>query len=60
VDEYAALREGFVYGSGDAVEAGILIETVWLRHWTNDLMPITVRQRIGAVDLDPVSADSAG
>lgn len=60
VDEYEALREGYVYGSGDAVEANILIETVWLRHWTNDLMPFTVRQRIGAVDLEPASADSAG
>lgn len=60
VDEYDALRDGYVYGSGDAVEASILLETVWLRHWTNDLMPIAVRRTVGAVDLGPVGEDTAG
>lgn len=60
VDEYDALRDGYVYGSGDAVEANILLETVWLRHWTNPLMPISVRQKIGAVDLEPIGQESAG
>lgn len=60
VDEYEAMRGGFVYGSGDAVEANILIETVWLRHWTNGLMPLTVRKQIGAVDLEPVGVGAGG
>jgi hypothetical protein len=60
VDEYEALLEGYAYGSGDAVEASILIETVWLRHWTNALMPRSVRQRIGAVDLVPVHSETGG
>jgi len=47
VDEYEALQEGFVYGSGDAVEATILVETLWLRGWTEALMPPAVKEYVG-------------
>ncbi len=47
VDEYEALRDGFVYGSGDAVRVEMLIETIWLREWTSQYMPESVRNQLG-------------
>lgn len=46
VDEYEALREGYVYGSGDAVRADMLIETIWLRDWTAAYMPELARNSL--------------
>lgn len=53
VDEYEALREGFVYGSGNAVEVDMILETIWLRSWTEPMMPERVRQYVG-IDAPPV------
>jgi len=47
VDEYEALREGYVYGSNDVVQADMLIETIWLRDWTTKYMPESVRKQLG-------------
>jgi len=47
VDEYDALREGYVYGQGDAVQVDMLIETIWLREWTSKLMPDKVKEHLG-------------
>lgn len=47
VDEYEALRQGYVYGTGDAVRVDILIESIWLREWTTELMPDEAKQRLG-------------
>ncbi len=47
VDEYEALLEGYVYGSGDAVRVDMLIETIWLREWTSQLMPDNVKTQLG-------------
>jgi len=47
VDEYEVLRRGFLYGDGDIVEARLLIETLWLREWTEPLMPDDVREYMG-------------
>lgn len=55
VDEYEALRDGYVYGPGDAVQADILLETVWLRKWTAELMPEQVRQDLGIVTEEPAA-----
>jgi len=44
IDEFAALREGYVYGIGDIVQTRMMIETLWLREWTAELMPDMVRQ----------------
>lgn len=49
VDEYAMLRQGFVYGSDDVVSVTMLVESVWLRAWTKQYMPPLVRQRLGVV-----------
>jgi hypothetical protein len=50
VDEYQALREGYVYGQGDAVRVDMLIETIWLRDWTTKYMPSQVKQNLGIAD----------
>ncbi|MCE9590559.1 MAG: hypothetical protein K8S99_08560 [Planctomycetes bacterium] len=50
VDEYKALEQGYVYGTGDCVEATMLIETVWLRDWTAKLMPAEIRKDLGISD----------
>ncbi len=47
VDEYEALRQGFVYGTGDAVRLDVLVESIWFRQWTATLMPPMVRQTLG-------------
>ena len=43
VDEYAHLREGFLYGRGDMIEVEMVIESIWLRDWTTQLMPDGVK-----------------
>jgi hypothetical protein len=47
VDEYAELKNGYVYGREDCVRADILIETVWLRRWTAPMMPGPVATALG-------------
>ena len=34
VDEYEALEKGMIFGAADAVEVDLLIESIWLREWT--------------------------
>ena len=46
VDEYEALRNGYVYGRGDVVRVDLVLESIWLREWTTDLMPKKVKKRI--------------
>ncbi len=50
VDEYDALLEGYVYGSGDAVQVDMLIETIWLREWTKQWMPDEIKTKLGISD----------
>lgn len=47
VDEYEMWREGFVYGTSDVQRVTMLIETLWLRDWTLELMPDRVKERLG-------------
>jgi hypothetical protein len=47
VNEYAALREGYIYGIGDMVEVEMVIESAWLRNWTQQLMPTVTKQYLG-------------
>ncbi len=53
VDEYRALLEGYVYGQGDAVQVDLLIETIWLREWTSQLMPEKIKTKLGIADAQP-------
>jgi len=44
VDEYEAMRNGYVYGAGDMVRVRMIIESAWLRSWTTPLMPEVTKQ----------------
>ncbi len=56
VDEYQALLQGYVYGTGDAVQVDMLIETIWLREWTKEFMPQQIKQKLGLAEPAPVEA----
>ncbi len=49
IDEYELLKQQYMYGQGDVVEVDMIIETLWLREWTADMMPETVKQYVGLV-----------
>lgn len=49
VDEFEAMRTGYLYGTGDVVEIRMLIETLWLREWTTRMMPNDVKIKLGIV-----------
>jgi hypothetical protein len=46
-DVYGALQLGFLYGSSPVVKVNLTLETVWLRSWTKEYMPDTVRASLG-------------
>jgi len=52
VDEYEMLKQGYMYGRTDVVQATLTIETIWMRSWTTELMPQEIRYRLG-VDKRP-------
>ena len=47
VDEFAAFKQGYDYGTDHVIELTITLETVWLREWTKDTMPPEVRSALG-------------
>jgi len=47
VDPELDLYQGYLYGEGRIVRAEFVIETIWLRSWTKDYMPASVRRAIG-------------
>ena len=50
VDEYELLNELYMYGQGDVVEVEMIIESLWLREWTAELMPEDVQVYVGLLD----------
>lgn len=51
VDPLEELRNGYFYGNDDPVIRAVLeVETVWLREWRSDLMPMDVRKSLGLVE----------
>lgn len=46
VDEYEVLQYGYIYGQADVVRVELLIESLWFREWTADLMPKVVREKL--------------
>lgn len=46
LDEYALLQEGYVYGHDDVVRAKLVIESLWFRNWTEELMPKLVKEKL--------------
>lgn len=46
-DPFAAAREGYVYGSAAVSQVTLRLETVWLREWTVQFMPDSLRKKLG-------------
>jgi len=57
LDEYKLLQEGYVYGHNDVVRAKLVIESLWFRNWTSDLMPKRVKEKL--LIIIPESAETA-
>lgn len=46
LDEYELLRQGYVYGDVDVVRVNLIIESLWFRKWTEQLMPKIVKEKL--------------
>jgi hypothetical protein len=53
VDVKEDLDKGYYYGNEHVVRATIIVETVWLRHWTGPLMPSSVKAALGVPEPTP-------
>ena len=47
MNKFTSLAEGFDYGAEPVAELTIVLETVWLRAWTVELMPESVKEAMG-------------
>lgn len=47
IDPWSDLKDGYAYGGEHVIEATIQLETVWLRSWTEKLMPGLVKYALG-------------
>ena len=47
VNKFESLEEGFDYGAEPVSELTVVLESVWLRAWTVELMPASVKEAIG-------------
>ena len=52
VDEYEAFQQGYIFGEDDVVEVELLIESVWLRTWTEPFMPNIIKSLLGVLQPD--------
>lgn len=46
-DAFAALQDGYFYGTGPVSTVRLTLETVWLREWTTQYMPKAIKQALG-------------
>jgi len=61
IDPVAQLREGYDYGPSHVMRAQIDVETIWLRSWTTELMPPSIKRRLGVPEQEePVGDDFGG
>ncbi len=58
-DPYAAVAQGYYFGSEPVSEVRLLLETVWLRRWTREFMPDVTRARLGVYRPDATDAPPA-
>lgn len=47
VNVFEAATEGFIYGIEPVSKVDLVIETIWMREWTADLMPPDLRDALG-------------
>jgi hypothetical protein len=46
-DAFEAARAGYFYGDTHVATVSLRLETVWLREWTQQFMPSSLKQRLG-------------
>jgi hypothetical protein len=54
VDIASELDQGYFYGEQHVVRAEIRVESVWLRLWTVDMMPKSLKAELGVQETAPV------
>ncbi|MFZ9880764.1 MAG: hypothetical protein ACO3QC_05120 [Phycisphaerales bacterium] len=59
-DAFAAARDGFLYGAAPVSQVTATVETIWLRDWTAELMPGSVRTALGISSQAESAAPSEG
>ena len=47
VNKFTSLENGFDYGAEPVSELTVVLETAWLRSWTVEVMPESVRTALG-------------
>ena len=57
VDLDSELGQGFFYGDDHVVQAQFTIEALYLRQWTKQFMPPSIRVRLGLPETDPEPED---
>jgi len=55
-DSYRAVAEGYFYGAEPVSKLELRLETIWLRAWTAEPMPVELKEALGI----PVTKESAG
>jgi hypothetical protein len=56
LDLFEAIGDGYFYGSAPVSQLTLTVETIWLREWTAQFMPVELRQALGI----PVKAPQTG
>lgn len=59
VDVRGDLDRGFYYGPEGVLRANIVVETIWLRGWTQELFPSGVKKRLGMTLAEGEKSDDA-
>lgn len=59
VDVRGDLDRGYYYGPESVVQATIMVETIWLRGWTQPLFPSGVKKRLGLPLAEGEKSDDA-
>ncbi len=59
IDPFDAAQAGYFYGAAPVCGAHLTLETIWLRGWTAQFMPGTVKQVLG-VPAEPAPASAQG
>lgn len=55
-DSFRAVAEGYFYGAEPVSKLELRLETIWLRAWTAEPMPVELKEALGI----PVTKESAG
>jgi hypothetical protein len=57
-DAFAAAKEGYIYGIEPISRVQLVVESIWLREWTAETMPVDLREMLG-IQSDPPKAAQA-